>query len=51
MTNASLIDESMVEKLKDINPLFQITFDGTKKRHDTIRTLEKKTTRELMTQS
>lgn len=30
MTNASLIDESMVEKLKDISPLFQITFDGTK---------------------
>ncbi len=41
VTNASLIDESMVEKLKDINPLFQITFDGTKKRHDTIRTWKK----------
>ncbi len=41
VTNASLINKGMVEKLKDINPLFQITFDGTKEKHDTVRIWKK----------
>lgn len=37
ITNASLIDEEMVDKLAELNPSFQITIDGNERRHDKIR--------------
>lgn len=41
VTNASLINEDMIGKLHDINPLFQITLDGTKEKHDSVRIWKK----------
>lgn len=38
VTNASLIDESVISKLKLIKPHLQITLDGDKEHHDKIRT-------------
>jgi uncharacterized protein len=37
ITNGSLIDEPMIMKLKEFNPMFQITIDGNRKKHDTVR--------------
>ncbi len=37
ITNASLIDESTITRLKEFNPMFQITIDGNKEKHDKVR--------------
>lgn len=37
VTNASLIDEKIIIKLKRLKPHFQITLDGDKERHDQVR--------------
>ncbi len=37
VTNASLIDEGIILKLKTLKPHFQITLDGDKERHDKVR--------------
>ena len=37
VTNASLIDEAIIDKLKIIKPHLQITLDGNKEQHDRIR--------------
>lgn len=37
VTNASLIDENIITKLKVLKPHLQITLDGNKKHHDKIR--------------
>lgn len=37
ITNGSLIDKDMVMKLKLFNPMFQITLDGNKKKHNKVR--------------
>ncbi len=37
VTNGSLITEDVVLKLKPFNPLFQITLDGNKQKHDKVR--------------
>lgn len=37
VTNASLIDDAMVEKLKELNPAFQITLDGHREKHNQVR--------------
>ncbi len=37
VTNASLIDEQTILKLKEIRPHFQITLDGNKEYHDKVR--------------
>lgn len=37
VTNASLIDETIINKLKIIKPHLQITLDGNKEHHDKIR--------------
>ena len=37
VTNSSLMDEAMIEKLAQLNPDFQITIDGNAARHDKIR--------------
>lgn len=37
ISNATLITESVIDKMKDINPHFQITLDGNKEKHNTVR--------------
>lgn len=37
VTNASLIDEEIINKLKYLNPHLQITLDGDKEHHDKVR--------------
>lgn len=37
ITNASLINEEMIQKLKPYRPLFQITLDGYRDKHDKVR--------------
>lgn len=37
VTNASLIDTHMVEQLRQIAPIFQITLDGCREKHDKVR--------------
>ena len=37
ITNATLINDKMIEKLADLEPDFQITLDGNKARHNKIR--------------
>jgi uncharacterized protein len=37
ITNGTLIDDEMIEKLAELNPSFQITLDGNRERHDKIR--------------
>ena len=41
VTNASLMDDKMINCLAEINPLFQITLDGTKEKHDKVRIWKK----------
>lgn len=36
-TNGSLIDETMIDKLKEINPSFQITIDGNREKHNKVK--------------
>lgn len=37
ISNATLLNENIITKMKDINPHFQITLDGDRKKHDTVR--------------
>lgn len=37
VTNASLMTDEMIDKLSTLAPYFQITIDGDKKKHDTVR--------------
>ena len=37
VTNASLMTESIIEKMKELNPYFQITIDGYREKHDNVR--------------
>jgi uncharacterized protein len=37
ISNATLVTDEMIKKLAELNAGFQITLDGDKKRHDTIR--------------
>ncbi|RNC63277.1 radical SAM/SPASM domain-containing protein [Proteiniphilum sp. X52] len=37
VTNGSLITEEVVMKLKPFNPIFQITLDGNRQKHDKVR--------------
>lgn len=41
VTNASFIDNKMIKHLAEINPLLQITLDGTKKKHNSVRIWKK----------
>lgn len=41
VTNASLITPETVLKLKEINPLFQITLDGNREKHNLVRIWKK----------
>lgn len=41
VTNASLINNDIINKLKDIKPHFQITLDGDREHHDKIRIWKK----------
>lgn len=37
VTNASLIDDAIIEKFKELKPRLQITIDGSQEKHDTVR--------------
>lgn len=37
ISNGSLINENIIDKLQSINPYFQITLDGNKDKHDQVR--------------
>lgn len=37
VTNGSLLNDDKIQKLKELNPSFQVTLDGNKDRHDRIR--------------
>ena len=37
VTNASLIQEKMIDKLKEISPSFQITIDGNREKHNKVK--------------
>lgn len=37
VTNATLIDEEAINLMKEINPYFQITLDGNREKHNTVR--------------
>lgn len=41
VTNASLIDHEMINHFAEINSLFQITLDGIKKKHNSVRIWKK----------
>lgn len=41
VTNASLMTPELIIKLKDLNPYFQITLDGNRKKHNTVRIWKK----------
>lgn len=41
VTNASLMNEDIVDKLGELNPYFQITLDGDKEKHDHVRIWKK----------
>lgn len=37
ITNASLIDDNVIDNLKELNPSFQITLDGNREKHNQVR--------------